>query len=84
MLQPSAISPTGIIPESLLYPRKLGEVMALLQSLPVTGEEKLAAFLGYARTVGVSVNASQRNAVLQSGTDYEGPIPETQAQGGAP
>jgi len=75
MLQPASVSPTGILPEELLYPAKLPQVMQFCQALPVSGEEKLSLLMGYARAVGLKINASQRRAVLHSGTDYEGPIP---------
>jgi hypothetical protein len=64
-------SPTGIIPEELMYPQKLGEVMLLLQSTPGGSNEKLAVFRGWAHTVGVKLSASQVNAVARTGDDYQ-------------
>ncbi len=62
-------SPTGILPEELMRPGKLGQVMDYLKAFPVPGDEKLDLFIGWARAVGVKVNAAQRRAVLESGTD---------------
>jgi hypothetical protein len=62
-------SPTGIIPESLMYPQKLGEVMQLLKQTPGNSNEKLAVFRGWAHTVGVKLSTSQVNAVAESGVD---------------
>ena len=72
-----AISPTGIIPEALMYPARLGEVMLLIEQLAAPGEYKEQLFIGWARTVGVTVNASQRATVRQSGWDYSGPTQST-------
>ena len=66
------LSPTGIVPEALMYPARLGDVMRLLGTLAADGETKEALFLGWARTVGVKVNASQRATVRQSGWDFSG------------
>lgn len=66
-------SPTGIIPEELMYPSKLGDVMTFLKNAPIKGQRKLDLFLGWARTVGVRVQQSQRNAVMHSGIDYPAP-----------
>jgi len=68
-----AISPTGIIPEALMYPARLGDVMLLIGQLAAPGDYKEQLFIGWARTVGVTVNASQRATVRQSGWDYSGP-----------
>jgi hypothetical protein len=53
-----------------MVPGALGPVMMLLERLPIPGQEKEEILLGWARTVGVKVNASQRDAVRHSGTDY--------------
>ena len=65
-------SPTGIIPEELMYPARRLEVMAFLMRLPIPGNDKVDLFIGWARMVGVTVNASQRATVRNSGTDYAG------------
>ncbi len=64
-----ARSPTGILPEELMRPGKLGEVIEYLKAFPVPGDEKVELFIGWARAVGVTVNAAQRRAVRESGTD---------------
>lgn len=63
-------SPTGIIPEALMLPAKLAEVMAFLATIPVPGDDKVDLFVGWARMVGVKVNASQRQKVKLTGTDF--------------
>lgn len=67
-----AISPTGIIPEALLYPNRLGDVMSLIKTLAAPGDYKVDLLIGWCRTVGVKVNASQRETVRSSGWDYQG------------
>ena len=64
-----AKSPTGIIPEDLLFPQKRAAVMAYLINLPVEGDDKVELLIGWAKAVGVTVNASQRDTVRQSGID---------------
>lgn len=64
-----AKSPTGIIPEELLFPAKRAAVMAYLINLPVDGDDKVDLLIGWAKAVGVTVNASQRDTVRQSGID---------------
>ena len=59
-------SPTGFIPEYLMYPNRLADVMALIKSVPVDGDTKVDLFMGWARTVGVALSASQRDAVRNS------------------
>jgi hypothetical protein len=63
------LSPTGVIPEELMYPSMLGEVMTMLQGMTLTGSHKRELFQGWARTVGVKVSGSQLNAVYQTGWD---------------
>lgn len=62
-------SPTGIIPEELMSGRKLGDVMKFLEGLAVDGDTKEKLFFGWARTVGLKINASQRAKVRNSGVD---------------
>jgi len=67
------LSPTGVIPEALMYPDKLGDVMTLLKQMPGTSDWKRDIFMGWARTVGVKIANSQKNAVFQTGWDlWEG------------
>lgn len=63
------ISPTGYIPEELMYPNKLGEVMTFLKETTGTGSWKREVFQGWARTVGVKISSSQINVVYQTGYD---------------
>lgn len=72
-----AKSPTGIIPEELMFPARLPQVMQFLTQLPVPGDDKVDLLLGWAHAVGVTLNAAQRNTVRQSGTDYSGVAPAT-------
>jgi len=69
------ISPTGIIPEALLYPALLGDVMKYIQRLHADGDTKVDLFRGWAQTVGVSLSGSQIAKVRNSGTDRLGPLP---------
>jgi hypothetical protein len=62
-------SPTGIIPESMMYPQSLGEVMERLKALPGSSDEKLNVLVGWAKEVGVKLSASQKDAVRDSGYD---------------
>jgi hypothetical protein len=62
-------SPTGIVPEELMYPQKLGAVMELLKALPGASNEKLDVLRGWAKEVGVKLSASQVDAVRDSGYD---------------
>lgn len=64
-----AKSPTGIIPEELMFPARRQDVMTFLVNLPVDGDDKVSLLVGWAKTVGVTVNASQRDTVRQSGID---------------
>jgi hypothetical protein len=64
-------SPTGIIPESLIRYGKLGDVMEFLKALPIEGDIKVDLLVGWARMVGASINASQRDAVRQTGIDHQ-------------
>lgn len=62
-------SPTGIIPEELMRPYRMADVMKFLATLPVHGDDKVDLFVGWAKMVGVKVNAAQRQAVRLTGTD---------------
>ena len=69
-----AISPTGIIPEELLYPNAVAAVMQLLARVPVAGDTKAEVLLGWAQTVGVKISASQLRKVRETGTDRGGAL----------
>jgi hypothetical protein len=63
----SHFSTTGIIPEELMYPAKVGEVMQFLIDAPIPGDTKEELLFGWARTVGVKLNSSQYAKVSKSG-----------------
>lgn len=52
-----------------MFPQKRAAVMAYLINLPVEGDDKVDLLIGWAKAVGVTVNASQRDTVRQSGID---------------
>jgi hypothetical protein len=64
-------SPTGIIPEPLMYPEKLGEVMTLLKGMTGTGSWKREVLQGWARLVGVKISQAQYGAVYATGWDIK-------------
>ncbi len=64
-----AISPTGILPEELMFPAKLNDVILFLEKIPIPGDQKDQIFFGWARTVGVKISGAQRARVRQSGVD---------------
>jgi hypothetical protein len=45
--------------------------MKFLQAMPIPGEDKEKLFFGWARWVGVQINAGQRAAVRNSGIDRQ-------------
>lgn len=59
----------GIIPDALLVRAAKGAVITFLKQLDVDGDTKVDLLVGWAKEVGASVNASQRDAVRQSGND---------------
>lgn len=69
-----AISPTGIIPEELLYGYKYNAVVEYIGRLHVDGDTKADLLRGWAQTVGVKLNGSQINKVRDTGTDRGGPL----------
>jgi len=62
-------SPTGIIPEEYFTPGSIGKGMEVLKAMPLPGDNKELLLVGWARWVGVQINASQRAAVRNSGID---------------
>ena len=63
------LSPTGVIPEELMYPQKVREVMAFLEQAVGTGSWKRQILQGWARTVGVKITGHQLDVVYQTGWD---------------
>jgi len=70
-----AISPTGIIPEQLMYPNRLADVLDYISHLVADSDQKVDLLRGWAQTVGVKLSASQFNTVRYTGTDRLGPLP---------
>lgn len=65
-------SPTGIIPEELMFPARLGDVVDFLVAMPVSGHLKEQLLSGWARTVGVKLRGSLFRRVRESGLDRIG------------
>ena len=63
------ISPTGLIPESLMYREKKNEVIALLQSKAWPGDFKRRVLEGWALTVGLRLRSREFALMEQSGFD---------------
>ena len=76
-------SPTGIIPEELMFPGRLTQVIGFLLELPVPADDKVDVFKGWARAVGVKLSASQLATVRNSGSDRGGPGAPAAPAGGA-
>ncbi len=66
-------SATGIIPEELMLPTKLAEVLDFLKAAPIRGARKREILFGWQRAVGVKLTGSQYNAVYLSGIDMVEP-----------
>lgn len=68
------ISPTGLIPENLMYPGKWPDVVRFLQAQAWPADLKREVLTGYAVTVGVKIPVRFKRAVENSGVDssYDG------------
>ncbi len=62
-------SPTGIIPEALMYPEKRKEVIAFLQGAALPGDFKRKVLQGWALTVGIRIRSRDFHLVEASGVD---------------
>lgn len=62
-------SVTDIIPEELMVPTAIGQVIDYLKAAPLEGGEKVRLLITWSRQVGAKTSASQRVAVAASGTD---------------
>jgi hypothetical protein len=62
-------SPTGIIPEELMYREKKAEVVQFLLAQPLPGDLKRRLLEGWAITVGIRVRSRDFNLVHASGFD---------------
>ena len=62
-------SPTGLIPEQLMYREKKQQVIAYLQGQPWPGDFKRSVIEGWALTVGIRVRSRDFQLVTRSGFD---------------
>lgn len=62
-------SPTGIIPEHLMYPERKAEVIAFLIAQPYPSDFKRRLLEGWALTVGVRARSRDFRLVEASGFD---------------
>jgi hypothetical protein len=62
-------SPTGIIPEHLMYPERKKEVIAFLQAQPFAGDYKRRLLEGWSITVGIRLRSRDFRLVEASGFD---------------
>lgn len=62
-------SPTGIIPESLMYREKKAEVVQFLIAQPLPGDLKRRLLEGWCLTVGIRARSRDFNLVYASGFD---------------
>ncbi len=62
-------SPTGIIPEELMYPQKKKEVILFLLAQPYAGDLKRRLLEGWAITVGIRLRGADYARVERSGID---------------
>ncbi len=62
-------SPTGIIPENLMYPEKKKQVIAFLIAQPLPGDLKRRLLEGWMITVGIRLRSRDFAAVQNSGFD---------------
>ena len=62
-------SPTGIIPEELMFPEKKKEVIAFLLAQPYVGDFKRRLLEGWAVTVGLRIRSYDYGRVYRSGID---------------
>lgn len=62
-------SPTGVIPEELMFREKKMEVIRFLQAQPYTGDLKRRFLEGWAVTVGLRLRGADFKAVERTGID---------------
>jgi hypothetical protein len=67
-------SPTGIIPEELMYPQMKKQVISFLIAAPAPSWLKRRWLEGWAVNVGVRLFSSQYHMVEMSGVDAPGPF----------
>lgn len=54
-----------------MFPAKLGDVIDLIQQIPVPGYYKVQLLFQWSRAIGVKLSASQLEAVRRTGTDRQ-------------
>jgi hypothetical protein len=62
-------SPTGVIPELLMYPNKKREVVDFLKALPLESKRKRQLLLGWAQTVGMRIEERLYRELDESAID---------------
>ena len=62
-------SPTGVIPELLMYANKKREVVDFLKTLPLEGRLKANLLLGWAQTVGMRIEQRLYQELYESAID---------------
>jgi len=62
-------SPTGVIPELLMFPGKKREVVDFLKKLPLESRLKRNLLLGWAQTVGMRIEQSLYRELEESAID---------------
>lgn len=62
-------SPTGIIPENLMYPERKQDVVSFLIAQPLPGDFKRRLLEGWAITVGIRLRSRDFSLVEASGYD---------------
>lgn len=67
----SGHSPTGILPEELMHPNRLADVLETIKKIPVPAYYKVQLLFNWSKSVGVKISASQFEAVRRTGTDRQ-------------
>ncbi len=62
-------SPTGVIPELLMFPNKKREVVEFLKRQPLEKKLKRSLLLGWAQTVGMRIEQSLYRELDESAID---------------
>ena len=64
-------SPTGIIPEGLMFREQKRAVLNFLKAQPLPGNLKRELLLGWAQWVGVRIQQREYRELDESGTDFQ-------------
>jgi len=65
-------SATGVIPEEMFDPSRIGDVMDFLIPLPIPGREKVDILTAWAHAVGTQISSSRYAQMYNSGVDGPG------------